>query len=162
MTPMIILFDYDKYIANPQFVLYSNPTDYPEALLQIYWDVALNYISPVNWGDLCDGSREYAIQLMMSHIIFLTNLTNTGNGAGTGSGGTPGTIPYQMQSATIDKVSVSVVPPPNPDQFQWWLGTSPFGMMLLALLQIKTVGGHYVGGSNVRGAFRGSNVGGWW
>lgn len=160
MSELIIIpFDYDAYIANPQFTLYSNPTYYPESLLLNYWNVALNYVSNVNYGDICGDKREYAIQLMMSHIIYLTNLTNTGNGFGTGSGGSPGTVPYQMQSATIDKVSVTVTPPPNPDQFQWWLGLTPFGQQLLAMLQIQTVGGQYIGGSNLRAGFLGSDVG---
>ncbi len=162
MQPPIIVFNYAAYIANPQFVLYSNPTYYPEIKLQAYWNDATNYVSIVgNFGDIQGSQREYAIQLMMSHLIYLTNLVNTGNGAGTGSGGSPGTIPYQLQSATIDKVTVTVTPPPNPNQFQWWLGLSPFGQMLLAMLQIQTVGGHYIGGSYVRAGFLGSDNGAW-
>ena len=162
MNPAILTFDYDGYIANPQFALYSDPTNYPESLLLNYWNVAINYISNVgNFGDIQGDQRQYAIQLMLSHLIYLTNLINTGNGFGTGTGGAPGTVPYQMQSATVDKVSVQVTPPPNPDQFQWWLGTSPFGQQLLAMLQIQTVGGHYIGGSNVRAGFLGAGGGAW-
>lgn len=161
MTLDYLTFDYDGYIANPQFALYANPTNYPESLLLNYWNVAINYITAANWGDIHDDKRQYAIQLMLSHIIYLTNLINTGNGFGTGTGGAPGTVPYQMQSATIDKVSVQVTPPPNPNQFQWWLGTTPFGQQLLAMLQIHSVGGHYVGGSNVRAGFLGAGNGAW-
>ena len=158
MNPPIITFNYGLYISNPQFALYSDAAEYPAVLLQKYWDIALNYISNVgNFGCIQGSQREYAIQLMMSHIIFLTNLVNTGDGFGTGTDGTPGTTPYQMQNATVDKVSVSVTPPPNPDQFQWWLGTTPFGQQLLAMLQIATVGGQYLGGSYVRAAFQGAN-----
>jgi len=159
---VVLAFNYSTYIANPQFALYSNPTDYPQITLQAYWDNAINYMSNIAYfGNIQGDKREYALQLLMSHLIFLTNLANTGNGFGTGTGGSPGTIPYQMQSATIDKVSVSVTPPPNKNQFQWWLGTSPFGQQLLALLQIVSVGGNYYGGSYVRAGFRGANNGTW-
>ena len=88
MNPAILTFDYDGYIANPQFALYSDPTNYPESLLLNYWNVAINYISNVgNFGDIQGDQRQYAIQLMLSHLIYLTNLINTGNGFGTGTGG---------------------------------------------------------------------------
>lgn len=162
MQPAIVFFNYPAYIANPQFSIYADPTDYPAIKLQAYWDNALNYISNVgNFGNIQGSQREYAIQLMMSHLIYLTNLVNTGNGAGSGNGGAPGTVPYQMQNATIDKVTVSVIPPPNPNQFQWWLGTSPFGQQLLAMLQVQSVGGQYVGGSYVRAGFMGADNGAW-
>lgn len=157
-----VTFDYNGYITNPQFSLYSNPTYYPQTTLQKYWDNATNYISAIgNFGAIQGDQREYAIQLMMSHLIYLTNLANTGNGFGTGTGGAPGTVPYQMQNATIDKVTVGVTPPPNPNQFQWWMGTSPFGQQLLAMLQIQSVGGWYIGGSYVRAGFLGSDNGAW-
>lgn len=161
MNGDIILFDYAGYISNPQFVLYSDSTYYPESILQTYWNIALNYASPVDFGDINGTQRQYAIQLMMSHIIFLTNLINTGYGFGNGTGGSPGTIPYQLESATIDKVNVTVTPQPNPNEFEWWLGTSPFGQQLLAMLQTQTVGGHYIGGSNLRAGFLGSYNGVW-
>jgi len=161
MQPAIIYFDYALYIANPQFVLYSG-ADYPELLLQKYWDNAVCYMSNVgNFGNIQGDQREYAIQLMMSHLIYLTNLANTGNGFGSGSGGSPGTVPYQLQSASIDKVSVAATPPPNPNQFEWWLGLTPFGQQLLALLQIQSAGGSYIGGSFVRAGFMGSDNGMW-
>jgi len=161
MTYATLVFDYAGYIANPQFALYSNSTNYPQATLQRYWDNATNYMSNVDFGYINGTQREYALQLMMSHLIYLTNLINTGNGFGTGSGGAPGTVPYQMQNATIDKVNVTVTPPPNPNQFQWWLGTSPFGQQLLSMLQIQSVGGSYIGGSYVRAGFQGSDNGMW-
>lgn len=163
MHPVILVFNYPAYIANPQFALYSDPTDYPEVTLQAYWDNATNYISRVgNYGNIQGHQREYAIQLMMSHLIYITNLANTGNGSGGGSGGgSSGGVPGQLQSATIDKVSITVTPPPSQNQFQWWLGLSPFGQQLLAMLQIHSVGGEYFGGSSVRAGFRGSDNGTW-
>ena len=152
MSDIILTFDYASYIANPTFELYSA---YAQPLLQLYWDNAIVYMSDVaSCGNLQDEKREYAIQLLMSHLIFVTNVANTGNGAGTGGGTGAGTVPYQLQSATIDKVSVSTTPPPNKNQFQWWLGTSPFGQQLLALLSIVSVGGNYYPGSFGRLGFR--------
>ena len=160
MNPAIIVFNYASYIANPQFAIFSDPTDYPESLLQGYWNDAVNYMSDVgNFGSIQGTKREYAIQLMMSHLIFLNNLLMTGNGTGA-AGGSSGGGAFQLQSATIDKVRVSVVPPPNKSQFSWWLNSTPFGQLLLALLSVNTVGGQYIGGSFVRAGFRGSDNGG--
>lgn len=150
MEPAILFFDYAAYIANPQFSIYSNPLSYPEIKLQAYWDNATNYISNVgNFGAIQGTQREYAIQLMLSHLIFLANLIYLNNTA-------TGTVPYQLQSATIDKVTITATPPPNPNQFQWWMGLSPFGQELLAMLQIQTSGGEYFGGSYVRAALTGT------
>lgn len=62
--------------------------------------------------------------------------------------------PGYEQSATIDKVSVSLTPPPNKNQWQFWLNTTPYGMQLLALLQSKSAGGFYIGGLPETAAFK--------
>lgn len=63
-----------------------------------------------------------------------------------------------MNSATIDKVTIGVTPPPFPNQWQWWLSTTVYGANLLALLQANSVGGFYIGGWPQTSSFR--NAGG--
>jgi hypothetical protein len=133
MTAAILTFDYPGFIA--QIPLYSDPTTYPQALLQQYWNGAINYISDIaNFGVIQGTARQYAINLMTAHLIFLQNINAKGQ------------TPNMMQNATIDKVSVAVTPPPLPNQWQWWLGLSPYGQNLLAQLQGQSEGGFYVSG----------------
>jgi hypothetical protein len=137
--PAILTFDYALFIK--QIPAYSNAMTYPEAVLQGWWDIAINYISDLNCGSLHGASRQYAINLMMAHLIYISGLIAAG------------TVPYLMQNSTIDKITVGLTPPPLRNQYDWWLSVSPYGQQLLALLQAKSVGGFYIGGSAPRAAF---------
>ena len=68
-------------------------------------------------------------------------------------------VPGIITEATVDKVDVKLEPPPLPNQWQFWLGTTIYGQQLLALLQGKSVGGTYYGGPPVLAAF---NTGGFY
>lgn len=140
MSAVVLTFDYDLFIL--QVPLYSNPTKYPEALLQSYWDIAINYMSNVgNYGSLQGAARQYGLNLLVAHLAYLAGLIAIGQ------------VPGLMQNATIDKVTVGLTPPPLKNQFQWWLSLTPYGQQLLALLQINSVGGYYIGGSPVLASF---------
>ena len=136
----VITFDITVFRA--QFPAFANESQYPDAMLQGYWDSATCYVSDMNYGWLQGPCRAQALNYMTAHLAQLFTQITAGN--------TPG----QVQSATIDKVSVSMTPPPNPNQWQWWLGLTPYGQMLLGLLQAKSVGGWYVGGLPESSAFR--------
>lgn len=136
----VITFDVNKFRTD--FPAFANATTYPDATLQGYFDAATCFVSPQNCGTLRDGCRARALNLMTAHLAALADII--------ASGQTPG----QVQSATIDKVSVTMTPPPNKNQWSWWLGLTPYGQQLLALLAAKSVGGFYVGGSPEGSAFR--------
>jgi hypothetical protein len=60
-----------------------------------------------------------------------------------------------VSGASVDKVSVTLTPPPVKSQWQWWMSLTPRGAQLLALLKSKAAGGLYVGGLPAeRAAFR--------
>lgn len=140
MSLTVLTFDYSLFQATcPEF---SNPKRYPEVLLQGYWDTAINYMSPVaNFGCLQGSQRQLGLNFLVAHLVFLSGLIEQGQ------------VPGLMQTATIDKISVGLTPPPLPNQFQWWLNQSPRGQQLLGLLQANSVGGFYIGGSSPRAAF---------
>ena len=142
MSQATITFDYALFIA--QFPAYSNSLLYPEVTIEMYWDIATFYISTnANCGSLTGSARQYAINLMAAHLIYLAGLI--------ASGQTPGVL----QSATVDKVSVALQAPPDPNQWQWWLNGSPYGAQLLALLQVASAGGYYIpGGEGLAGFSR--------
>lgn len=142
----VITFDVTAFRA--QCPAFADATLYSDAALQGYWDAAACHISTTDYGWLNGECRARALNLMTAHLAALSSLIASGQAPGV------------MQSASIDKVTISLTPPPLKSQWQWWLSATPYGAQLLALLQSKAVGGFYVGGAPERSAFR--SVGGRW
>jgi hypothetical protein len=139
----IITFDVTRFRA--LFPAFASVTKYPDSVLEIYWGMACEYISndpSCNPVPLSVASRTFSLSLMTAHFAALNDQI--------ASGQTPG----QIQSSTIDKISVSLTPPPQKNQWQWWLGLTPYGQQLLALLQVKSAGGFYLGALPETAAFR--------
>lgn len=140
--PSIFLFDPTAFKV--EFPAFSADPPYSDAYLQMFWDIAINYISNCNYGSLNDGSRLEALNLMTAHLLQLSVLVAAGQ------------TPQVVSSSAIDKISVGLVPPPvaNRSYFLWWLSTTPYGMKLAALLGIFAVGGFMIGGLPEKSAFR--------
>lgn len=130
INPPLLTFNYASFIAQiPQY------SAVPEDQLQQYWNGAINYVSPIgNFGAIQGTARQYALNLMTAHLIWISNVA------------TANQVPSLVTGATIDKVNVTLTPPPLPNQWQWWLDLSPYGQQLLAQLQVQTVGGFFVAG----------------
>lgn len=136
-NPAVFTFDAAKFkAAFPAFAAVDNNT------LQGYWDSATCYVSPANYGWLSGDCRLRALNLMTAHLAKLAEIIATGQ------------LPGLEQSATIDKISVTMTPPPLKNQFHWWLSLTPYGQQLLALLMARSAGGFYIGGLPERSAFR--------
>lgn len=99
---------------------------------QAWWNAATNIISNNSYGLLACCSREQALYLMTAHLVQISNLVANGQ--------QPGIV----TDAQIDKIRVATMPPPVGNQWQWWLSQTPYGAQLLALLQVKSVGGFYI------------------
>lgn len=124
------------------FPAFASDVIYPDALINAQAANALCFLGTHNCG--CDT---LSWQLMTAHLLALA----TAQASGSGQSG-------QVTSASIDKVSVSITPPPTRDGFTYWLGMTPYGLQLFALLSRCAAGGIYVGGRPERSAFR--SVGG--
>lgn len=138
----VIVFDVTAFRASfPQF---ANATKYPTSQLQGYFDSASCIINNNDYGCgyLTGMCRVRALNLQTAHLAALADIIAAGQ------------APGLVNSATVDKVSVSLTPPPFKNQWQWWLSLTPYGAELLALLQAKAVGGFYVGGLPESSAFR--------
>lgn len=133
---------FDVTAFRTQFPEFANATTFPDATLQAYWDAATCYINPNDFCYLNGDCLQLALNLMTAHLTQLSVQIAAGQ------------TPYLMQSATIDKVTVSLTPPPLKNQWQWWLSTTPRGMQLFAMLQAKSIGGFYIGGLPETAAFR--------
>lgn len=137
----ILTFDVVQFrIDYPEF---TDPP-YSDADLQRCWNTATCYISNQNCGTLSGECRQLALNLMTAHLCTIANLAASGAGQVSGL----------VQSATIDKISVSQTPPPLKSQWQWWLSTTIYGQQLFALLQARSVGGFYAPGLPETSAFR--------
>lgn len=135
-----LVFDVAAFrVAFPQF---ANETTFPDVTLQGFWNVAILYVSDdADYGRLTGDARARVLNLLTAHLA--------AQSARIAAGRTPGIV----QSSTVDKVSVSLVPPPVKSDFDFWLQQTPYGAQLLALLSIKSAGGWYVNATafNARG-----------
>ena len=141
MVATVIVLDVAKF--RDQFSEFCNGAEYPDAKIQSAWDQATCYVSDRNYGWINGRKREQVLLYLTAHILKIGKII--------GEGDTPGVV----SSATIDKVSVTLEPPPVGDAWDWWLQTTPYGGQMLALLQALSVGGMYTGGSPELAAFRG-------
>jgi hypothetical protein len=130
-----------------QFPQFADTTKYPDSTLQLQFDIATSYVTADTYGDMTTPVRTHAIYLMMAHLLQLNIIIaqNAANG-----GGQIGVV----QSATIGSVSVTLQPPPVRGQWRWWLNNTPYGAQLVALLEMQSAGGFFVGGLPERAAFR--------
>lgn len=127
------------------FPPFADPTKFPDAYIQAQWDMAVTYFGDVD-GCLFGGpEKQSALNLMTAHLMQLNILIAAGGSAGAGG---------VLTGATIDKVSVTLAPPPFKNGWQWWLAQTPYGAQLWALLQLKSAGGYYIGGLPERRGFR--------
>jgi len=125
------------------FPAFASETAYPDALITAQSEMGLCYINPE--GMNCCG--ELAWQLVTAHLLYI-NAQIAGESSPQG----------QVSSASVGSVSVSITPPPTKGGFAYWLGMTPYGLQLVALLKKCSVGGAYIGGKPERAAFR--SVGG--
>jgi len=139
--PVITL---DIALFRSRFAQFADVTTFPDALLNVQWIVAIQFISASNYGDLVNEGRELAIQYMLAHILGLSVI----QASGTGQAGI-------VTAATIDKVAVTLAAPPyGSDEWRYWLNLTPYGQALLVLLSTAAVGGFYIGGFPERSAFQ--------
>ena len=147
-NPAILTFDVTLF--RTQCPAYSNTAQYPDIMLQAFWDSATYYMSNVgNFGSLQGEARQYGLNLMTAHLLYISGLIAQGQ------------VPYVLASSAIDKVQISTVQVPLKNQWGWWMMVSPYGQDLWPLLQINSVGGFYIGGSPILSSFRGYGCSGY-
>lgn len=102
--------------------------------IELYINRALLYISP--YTGLCKDRKQYVVFLLTAHFMALQN--NIDNGETSGG---------LQTGASIDKVSVSIAPPPFSDGFEYWLNQTIYGQTLLAFLDTVAALPAFIGGS---------------
>lgn len=124
------------------FPAFANDVLFPNVRIQANWDLATAFI-PAYDGVLLNGpGLQAALNFMTAHLLASSVLLAAGQTS------------VVVTGATIDKVSVSMAPPPTKSGWQWWLATTPYGVQLWALLSLRSAGGYYIGGMPERYGFR--------
>lgn len=125
------------------FPVFASDTKYPDALINMFYGVACEYVPPYDvWCGLNGDTLTFALNCLTAHLLQMWKLQSTNQ------------IGKVVTGATIDKVTVSLLAPPVKDGWDFWLNQSPYGQQLLALLSLKSVGGWSIGGAPERAAFR--------
>lgn len=137
------MFEFDVEEFRVDYKQFADDETYPDDTLQRFWNTATVFISPYDCGVLNGDARLLAINLLTAHLAAISVRVNAGK------------LPNLPQSATVDKISVSMTPPPVNTQFAWWYNLTSYGAELLTLLEVAAVGGLFFGGAPNRAAFRG-------
>ena len=111
-----------------------------DAVIESYITQAECYISTEDYGILNAKARKLAIELMTAHLLTLWKRISEDNQS-------QATF---VATANIHDVSVSLTPPANANQYEFWLNLTIYGTRLWALLSTKTPCGFYVAGSPQR------------
>lgn len=134
---------YNDSLFRAQCPAFAQATVYTPDYIQMWFDMAGLYINNTFFGPLAKaGAMLPALNMMTAHLLQI----NAQIGTGTDSGITV--------AAAIDKISTTLQEMTLPNQWQYWLASTEYGRMLLALLQAKSVGGFYTPGGLGRGGFR--------
>lgn len=136
-----MLIDLNILTFRVNFPLYADEAKYTDALLNAQYVIGKCYIAD-NECTMDDNCREYALQSMLAHLLYIRDQVNAGNNVGV------------ITAASEGDVSVSLATPLVDDEWHYWFSSSPFGRELVALLGVQSVGGFYAGGNNEREAFR--------
>lgn len=139
---------YNDAAFRAQFPEFADETAYPEALIEMYFGLAMQFISTT--GSPCSGfsgsQLQVALNYMTAHLLALGKQAMSAP---------PGSVQGGFDtSATIGEISVSKLAPPVKGPWDWWLYQTPYGQALMALLSVLAVGGISVGGMPEREGFR--------
>lgn len=140
---------YNDATFRAMFPEFGDTNQYPAAVIEVWWGIACSFIQiPSSGCSMLSGAQQTAaLNYMTAHLYILSLRAADATSPEADQGGVE-------ISATIDKVSVSTMPPPADDMWSYWLAQTPKGQALQALLQVASVGGLMVGGRPEGNAFR--------
>ena len=139
MTCRVIEPEFAITAFRRQYPAFADESKYSDAMLKSYWDMSFCYLN--GFFGSCTQKMYF---LLVAHLAFYFNQANSSTGGVTGA----------VSQTTIDKVSVTLSVLTAKNAWEQFLSTSPYGLALWALLEVKSSGGAYVGGSPERLGFR--------
>lgn len=136
-------FAFNDLQFREQFSAFANVLEYPTPTLQAYYDTAGLIVANNNYGPLARaGATQPCLYLLTAHLAQIGAQLNAGQQGGI------------VVQATIDKINVTLQEFQYPNQFQFWLASTPYGAQLLAILQVQSVGGFSFPAGPGRAGFR--------
>jgi hypothetical protein len=130
-----MLHVYDDASFRIACAAYADPTAYPVDVVTGYFTLASTFMDPCDGPALCGAQLQLALNYLSGHLINLYTKINAGKAVPAGV----------ITGSSVDRISVSIQPPPIRDQWENWLSQSPYGQMLWALLTVAAVGGFAIG-----------------
>lgn len=126
------------------FPAFANTTSFPDVMLNAYYSNAGNYISQNDsyTGGLTGAALDYALQLLTAHLLQSSVMIAAGQ------------VNVVVTGSTVASVTVSLMPPPAKNAWQFWLATTAYGQQLRAMLSVQSAGGWAIGGRSETAAFR--------
>lgn len=121
--------EYTKEVFISQFPEFEDVEN-----IELYINRALLYFDRNCY--FCKQRKQYAVFLIAAHLMALQD--NINNGEKTGG---------LQTGASIDKVSVSVAPPPFSDSAEYYFNQTVYGQELLAFFDMIAVLPSFIGGS---------------
>lgn len=134
-----VLLDIPLFRA--QFCAFKDQGLYPDSCITVNWDMATCYFQDNN-PCFTDSCTRLILNSLTAHLLELNNIITSGESVGV------------VTSATIDKVTVTLAPPPGEDQWDRRLSSTPYGAQAQALMQGQGAGGYMVYGTPNNSAFR--------
>ena len=122
------------------FPVFGDDKKYPDDFLEMWADASSLHLRK-GWS-LSGKTYDYALNLMMAHLIYTSGKAAENNGSG------------MVSSASEGSVSVSFATPTTKNGWEFWLASSPYGLQLWVLLKQLGSGGQVVGGLPERAAVR--------
>lgn len=121
--------EYTEQVFISQFPEFENAEN-----IELFINRALLYFDRHCW--FCKDRKQYAVFLITAHLMALQdNIDNGENSGGLQTG------------ATIDKVSVSIAPPPFSDSSEYFFNQTVYGQEFLAFLDMIAALPGFIGGS---------------
>lgn len=127
------------------FPAFADATKFSDAYVTATFDAAGSFINPWDSWLVSGSSLQQALNFLTAHLLQLQVAAS--------AGGVSPSVGF-VQSASIDKVAVTLAVPPTKSGWDFWLASTPYGLQLWALLKMLTGPGFYVGGRPERAAFR--------
>lgn len=132
----------DVAVFREKFPAFADVGAFPDARIELYWRMGTSFITANDGWALAGDKLQDALDFMGAHLLQSFTLISAG------------TTAVVVKGSRVDKVDVQLEPPPSKDLWQWWLATTPYGLLLWALLNAASAGGFYFGGRPERSAFR--------
>ena len=121
--------EYTAQVFISQFPEFENADN-----IDLYINRALLYFD--RHCAFCKERKQYAVFLLAAHFLALQDNINNGESAG-----------GLQTGASIDKVSVSVAPPPYSDSADYFFNQTVYGQELLAFFDMIAALPAFIGGS---------------